>query len=65
MGSSPGSAAHNCVTLGNHSTSLSLKGHGWAEGLGVELVPKPTSQGCCEGDGFVDTDMLCRLSSAL
>lgn len=65
MGSSPSSTARNYVTLGHHSISLSLKGHRWAEGLGVVPVPKATSQGCCERDGFVDTEILCQLSSAL
>lgn len=35
------------------------------EGLRVVLMPKPTSQGCCEGGGLVGAEMLCRLSRAL
>lgn len=60
-----GETAHHYVTLGHHSTTLSLKGHGWAEELGVVLIPKTISQGCCEGDGFVDADILRQPSSAL
>lgn len=34
-------------------------------GFGVVLLPKPTSQGCCEGDGLAGAGTLCQLSSAL
>ena len=49
---------HSCVTLGHRSTSLSQRGHRWAEGLGVMPVPRPTSQGCCEGDGLTGAETL-------